>query len=123
MHLRFSNIIIGVSIIQSVSLRNVSPVIEICDIEGSGIGDCPTNEHCCKQSACEELYTESLNSGERCCNQSEIQENPTLKECRLCTECCNEVDRNTVPLPQHCSKCRSCDNLLAVETEIVTSKI
>ena len=108
--------------LKSVSLMNVPPVIEVCDIEGSGIEDCPENTHCCKQSECDGHYVETMNTTDRCCNETEMKENSLRDDCRSCTKCCNEIERNTVPLPRHCSKCRSCDSLLTVETEIITGK-
>ena len=124
MNVPLLHIIFGLSMIQSVSLTNVPLVIEVCDIEGSGIEDCPESTHCCKQSECDEFrrfhYVETKNSTDRCCNETETTEHSLRKDCRICTKCCNEIERNTAPLPNHCSKCRSCDNLFTVEKEIIT---
>jgi hypothetical protein len=100
MNVPLLHIIFGISMIHVVSLMNVPPVIEVCDIEGSRIEDCPENTHCCKQSECDEHFVETKGTTN--------------------IKCCNEIERNTVPLPSHCSKCRSCDVLLTVETEIIT---
>ena len=93
---------------------------EVCDIEGSGIDDCPVNAHCCNQDECDAVYDsyplleeldidiEYIGDTLRCCSESERKKGAKPSDCKVCIQCCDEDERNKIPLPNHCSKCRSC---------------
>ena len=96
---------------------------EICDIEGSGIDECPVDTYCCKQSECDKSYISNdtndkiidieydshENLNDKCCNDLTVQESD-FNQCKICTKCCDEVERHKIPLPDNCSKCRICEN-------------
>ena len=81
---------------------------EVCDVEGSGIGDCEENVNCCEQSICDIKHNPESNPDKRCCTREEMKEIPPWL-CELCIECCDEEERNQTPFPIYCSKCSRCD--------------
>ena len=81
-----------------------------CDVEGSGVDDCPSEDSCCAPAACNALFNPSKNPDKRCCTRDERNETPRPNYCMLCTECCDDSERRITPLPDHCSKCRRCTN-------------
>ena len=110
-------------IIKAVCILNVIVscefLYEVCDVEGSGIDDCPVDTHCCRQTECDNAYNsyriddnyidiEYISDTLRCCNESERRNYLKPRDCKICIECCAETERNKVPLPDHCSSCRSC---------------
>ena len=96
---------------------------EICDIEASGIDECPVDTYCCKQSLCEKAYiskdkTDEVidieydsyeNLNDKCCSDLTALESD-FNQCKICTKCCDEIERHKIPLPDYCSKCRICEN-------------
>ena len=103
-------------------------IVELCDVEGSGIDDCSINAFCCKQSQCDKAYdnddnkideiidleydldeNSNRNVNQKCCGESATKES-NFSGCKICTKCCDEVERNKVPFPLHCSKCKICGN-------------
>ena len=80
----------------------------VCDVEGSGIGDCEENVNCCEQSICDIKHNPESNPDKRCCTREEMKEIPPWL-CELCIECCDEEERNQTPFPIYCSKCSRCD--------------
>ena len=119
MKLPIPHVIILVNVLQAF-ISNAS-IEEICDVEGSGMEDCPVDKYCCKVSECNtndnnkldldidiEYDSESGTKNKRCCDSSERDKIPRPDNCKICIECCEEVERNLSPLPDHCSKCRRC---------------
>ena len=96
-------------------------LIEVCDVEGSGIDDCSSETYCCQQSECDILYRRDnkienpidveydSESNNKCCDITQVK--PMPSDCKLCTKCCDEVERKQIPLPSHCSKCHKCSHL------------
>ena len=80
--------------------------IEVCDVEGSGAGDCV--DQCCDPSVCELKYNPDQNPDKKCCTEEERSLDPIPNDCTLCITCCDETERNQIPLPKHCSKCPKC---------------
>ena len=126
MKLPIPHVLIVVNVIQAFASSN--SIKEVCDIEGSGLEDCPIDTYCCKLSKCHELNDkqnpyidieydfESESSNKRCCDSSERNKIPKPEDCKVCTECCDEVERKKTPLPDHCSKCRRCYHSTDIET-------
>ena len=83
---------------------------EVCDIEGSGIDDCP--DQCCNPSVCYDFCNPDHNPDKRFCTKEEWniwQNGGNLpSDCTPCTFCCDETERKAVPLPKYCSKCIKC---------------
>ena len=119
--------VIGFAVItQSISMVNT--INEVCDTEGSGIEDCPTDTHCCEQSKCDTIFNAfnamlSVNANnntdtyidveyeeavQMCCNKSARTNNKNSNNCKVCTQCCDENERLLIPRPPYCSKCRKC---------------
>ena len=98
-------------------------ITSVCDVEGSGIDDCSSEQYCCEQSECDSLYNRDINVESqidveydtdnklRCCDIKELEISPLPSDCKLCTKCCEEAERKQIPLPNHCSKCRKCADL------------
>ena len=118
-------LIVVVNVIQAFASSN--SIKEICDIEGSGLEDCPIDTYCCKLLECQnaindnpsdidiEYDVEPESSNKRCCDSSDRNKNPRPDDCKVCTECCDEVERKQNPLPDHCSKCRRCNHSTDIE--------
>ena len=119
MYIPISFIVIVIFVVCSVTPSVI--MNEVCDVEGSAVGDCSESTHCCKQSQCDALYRKL--KGKRCCTKIERDQKVKSHDCVLCTQCCEEFERNIVPLPQHCSKCRSCNDLLTEETDLKIGEV
>ena len=110
------------------SFSSTYSIQEICDVEGSGMEDCPTNKYCCEQSICDKVY--GLNNyqntfidieyddTQRCCTKFERKIYPNPSHCQVCTECCSEIERKKIPIPGHCSKCRTCNYLTTTNVNV-----
>ena len=69
--------------VQTFSLN--CEIVQLCDVEGSGVEDCSINEFCCKQSECDKAYNNGsgidnvidieydydADYDQKCCNESE----------------------------------------------------
>ena len=99
-------IVIWISLLEFV--LSDGSVTETCDVEGSGLDDCPVDTYCCIQSKCDTIFNPNDNPDKRCCTKAEREKTPKPNNCMLCTECCDETERNAVPIPDRCSKCRRC---------------
>ena len=98
---------------------DVSSTTEIlCNIEGSGAFDCPSDQYCCKQSICNEFWNHDKNPDKRCCTEDERNKMSPPLDCVMdCYECCDESERQKIPIPKHCSYCRKC-----IEGKIYSAK-
>ena len=109
-------------------------IVELCDVEGSGIEDCAIHAFCCNQSQCDKAYNTNeidnvidleydsdtnshRNENQKCCDESATKES-NFSVCKICTKCCDEIERNKVPFPLHCSKCRICEDTNRLTTGI-----
>ena len=120
MYTKLLHSITFISIVLSVANGAIDPV---CDVEGSGIDDCSSEQYCCEQSECDKLYNSDVDVENqidveydneiklRCCDIIEVNVTPLPSDCRLCTQCCDDADRLQVPLPGHCSKCPKCTRI------------
>ena len=105
----YSHYIVIVASLIHIALSVDPSDFEVCDVEGSGIDDCPTVNHCCKQSVCDIAYNPTNNPDKRCCTRVEREQNPERSDCIRCIECCDESERKQQPLPPHCSICGRCE--------------
>ena len=101
--------IVIVASLVHIALSQDPSDFEVCDVEGSGIEDCPSDNHCCKQSLCDNIFNPNQNPDKKCCTKAEWEENPKRSDCIRCTECCDETERKQIPQPDHCSHCRKCE--------------
>ena len=97
-------------------------ITHVCDVEGSGIDDCSSEQYCCEQSVCDILYGSDIKTETeidveydtennlRCCDIIESNVSTLPSDCKLCTKCCDEEERKQTPLPSHCSKCQKCSH-------------
>ena len=97
-------------------------ITQVCDVEGSGIDDCSSEQYCCEQSECDILYGSDIKTeteidveydtekSPRCCDLIESNLSNLPSDCKLCTKCCEDEERKQVPLPSHCSKCQKCSH-------------
>ena len=102
--------IVIVASLMHIALCEDPSDFEVCDVEGSGIDDCPTVNHCCKQSVCDIAYNPTNNPDKKCCTKVQREQNPQRSDCILdCVACCDESERKQQPLPPHCSICARCE--------------
>ena len=106
--------------VQTFSLN--CEIVQLCDVEGSGVEDCSINEFCCKQSECDKAYNNGsgidnvidieydydADYDQKCCNESEEEKETGFLNCKICKRCCGEPERTEIPPPIHCSKCQMC---------------
>ena len=103
---RIMNFVIPCILLMQFFVPLVISEIEVCDVEGSGAGDCV--DQCCDPSVCELKYNPEQNPDKRCCSEEERSRDLIPNDCTLCITCCDETERNKIPLPKHCSKCPKC---------------
>ena len=105
-------------------------IAEVCDVEGSGLDDCPDDRYCCKQSKCDAFYPDYVLDDYidivydqmRCCTESEVKRTHKPTDCKICTKCCHEYERKRIPRPEYCSKCHMCKGLGKPTTSVAKSK-
>ena len=108
-------------------IHTFASIKEICDVEGSGLEDCPVETYCCKPSECQKAahsidiidieydFEPRGSSNKRCCDSFERYPNPKPDDCKICTECCDERQRKQNLITDHCSKCRRCNYSTDIE--------